>query len=135
MKNKVLVDTSAWIAGFRKTAPEGLKKIIKETIEADLVVITPLIMLELLQVCKTEKEFEALKTRIMSLQIYSMEDLEWSKIFHFGFSLRKRGITVPTMDILIAFIAIEKDFLLLHHDKHFRLIAKHSKLEAMDFMG
>ncbi len=63
-----------------------------------------------------------------------MEDLIWERVYSFGFSLRRRGLTVPTLDILIAFLAIDKGYTLLHHDHHFRMIAEHSELDAMDFL-
>lgn len=83
MKNKrILVDTSAWVLSFKSSGHEKLKIFLKETIDRNQAVITPFIILELLQGCKTEK-----------------------------------------------------DFVLLHHDHHFRLIAKHSRLDAVDYMS
>lgn len=136
MKNKkILVDTSAWILSFKSNGNEKLKTFLKETIDRDQVVVTPFIILELLQGCKTEKEFGVLKARLESLESFPIEDMHWEQIYGLGFSLRRKGLTIPTMDLLIAFLAIEKDLTLLHHDHHFRLIAKHSKLDALDFMS
>ena len=45
---KFLVDTSAWILSFKTTGQEGLKTLLKEAIERDRVVTTPVIALELL---------------------------------------------------------------------------------------
>ncbi len=132
---KFLVDTSAWILSFKTTGQEGLKTLLKEAIERDRVVTTPVIVLELLQGCKTQKEFDNLRTRLESLENCSLEDLIWERVYSFGFSLRRKGLSVPTLDILIAFLAIEKSYTLLHHDHHFRMIAEHSELDAMDFLG
>ena len=57
---KFLVDTSAWILSFKTTGQEGLKTLLKEAIERDRVVTIPVIVLELLQGCKTQKEFDNL---------------------------------------------------------------------------
>lgn len=136
MKNKrILVDTSAWVLSFKSSGHEKLKIFLKETIDRNQAVITPFIILELLQGCKTEKEFDVLKTRLESLESFPIEDISWEKIYGLGFSLRRKGLTIPTMDLLIAFLSIEKDFVLLHHDHHFRLIAKHSRLDAVDYMS
>ena len=135
MKNKkILVDTSAWILSFKKTGPKKLQTFLKNGIDQNLILTTPLVILELLQGCKTETEYIHLKSDLESLEIFSMENLSWEKLYRFGFMLRKKGITIPTMDILIAFLDLESGSLLLHHDRHFRLIAKHSDLDALDFL-
>lgn len=131
----VLVDTSAWIVSFKRTGPAALKTLLKEAIDKDRVVTTPLILLELLQGCKREEEFTHLKTRLESLENCSLEDLNWQRVYRLGFTLRRKGLTIPTLDILIASLAIEKGHTLLHHDHHFRMIAKHSGLDAIDFLG
>ena len=131
---KVLVDTSAWIVGFKGTGSEKLKVFLRDIIDRNLAVITPFILFELLQGCKTKKEFDYLKERLECLDIYYLQDLSWEKAYRFGFYLRRKGLTIPTVDILIAFICIEKGYTLFHHDRHFRMIAKHSELEAIDFL-
>jgi predicted nucleic acid-binding protein len=133
--SKVLVDTSAWIVSFWRTGSEDLKAFLKESLERDQVVTTPVIILELLQGCKTEKEFAALKTRLESLESCFLEDSTWERAYHCGFMLRRKGLTLPTIDILIASLSIEKSYTLLHHDHHFLMIAEHLELDAIDFLG
>ncbi len=127
MDKKILVDTSAWILSFKRSGQEALDK--------DQVVTTPFIVLELLQGCKTQKEFDDLEIRLTSLESYPPETRTWEGVYGFGFPLRRKGLTLPTLDILLAFLAIQKDFVLLHHDHHFRKIAEQSKLVAIDFLG
>ncbi len=134
-ERKFLVDTSAWIASFKRTGNEELKTFLREAIDRDLVVINPLIVLELLQGCNTQKEFDTLKRRLESLEILPLIDLSWDNAYSFGFSLRSKGLTIPTLDIVIAFMAMEKGYTLLHHDHHFRMIVENSELEAIDFLG
>ncbi|MBI1821839.1 MAG: PIN domain-containing protein [Nitrospirae bacterium] len=131
---KILVDTSAWILSFKKSGPEELQTFLKNGIDQNIILTTPLVILELLQGCKTEREYAEFKERFGSLDNCLLESIQWEKAYRFGFMLRKKGITVPTMDILIAFLSIENGCVLLHHDNHFRLIAKHSDLEALDFL-
>lgn len=132
---KLLVDTSAWIVSFKKIGHEGLKTFLKEAIDKDRVVITPFILLELLQGCKTHKEYDNLKIRLESLENCPLGDLNWDKIYSLSFSLRRNGLTIPTLDILIAFLSIERGYTLLHQDHHFRRIAERSDLDAVDFLG
>jgi len=59
MKNKrILVDTSAWVLSFKSSGHDKIKSFLKEAIDLNQIVITPFIILELLQGCKTEKEFD-----------------------------------------------------------------------------
>lgn len=135
MKNKkFLVDTSAWILSFKKSGPEKLQTFLKNGIDQNIILTTPLIIIELLQGCKTDTEYNRLKNDLESLDLCSMESLPWEKVYRFGFMLRRKGLTVPTMDIMIAFLAIENNCVLLHHDHHFRLIAKQTDLDTLDFL-
>ena len=130
----ILVDSSAWILSFRRSAPEPLKTLLREALDQGRVATHPFIILELLQGCKTEAEFASLKTQLHSLDICPEQESSWEQAYRFAFSLRRKGVTVPTIDILIALLAIENNYLLLHHDRHFRLLAQHSDLDAIDFL-
>lgn len=44
-------------------------------------------------------------------------------------------MTIPALDIVISFMAMEKGYILLHHDHHFRMIVENSELKATDFLG
>ncbi len=64
MHDRVLVDTSAWIASFRETGNQKLKEYLREALDLDRVVTTNIVILELLQGCKSRKEYDALKDRL-----------------------------------------------------------------------
>jgi predicted nucleic acid-binding protein len=131
----ILIDTSAWIAGFRREGPPGLEAALDEALETNRAVIVPFVALELLQGCKSQNEFRLLKQQLGSLVFDDLEDSDWQASYLLGFSLRRKGITVPTLDLLLAHRAIEKRYRLLHHDRHFRLIEKHAaNLDAVDFL-
>jgi predicted nucleic acid-binding protein len=51
-----------------------------------------------------------------------------------GSSLRRKGISVPSTDLIIAASAIKGDYTLLHQDHHFDLIAKHSSLKSINLL-
>jgi len=130
-----LVDTSAWILSFKSTGHEKLKALLQEALDGDRVATTPLIVLELLQGCKAPHEFDALRTRLSSLSQVTLDQFPWERAYRLGFALKREGVTVPTMDLLIAGLAIEHGHVLLHHDHHFRRIAEHSDLQAIDFLN
>src|SRR4030067_1185980 len=123
MTDRILIDTSAWIVSFKKTGNESLKQKVVEAIASISRATTPVIVLELLQVCGDKKEYEAMKSRIEALEKLPVNDDVWEAAYRAGYDLRRKGITVPTIDILILSIAKIYNCSVLHHDKHFKLVA------------
>jgi len=135
MKDRILIDTSAWIESFRKSGNRGLQQKIREVLDSSLTATTNIIILELLQGCRDRKEYDAMKTRLESLEMLSISDRVWETAYEAGYSLKKDGLTVPTVDLVIASIARTYDYKLVHHDRHFSLIAKRLNITAIDFLA
>ena len=121
----ILIDTSAWIASFKKIGSHELKEFMKQTIISGLAVTSPVIILELLQGCRSSVERDALRTKLESLDILPITQNVWEQTYELGFSLRRKGLTVPTTDLIIAALAIENKSLLLHQDDHFEMMVPH----------
>jgi len=124
---RILIDTSAWIMGFKKSTDKTILDFIKESISADLVVTTPLIILELIQGCKTGKERDDMRLRLDCLNVIDLTPDVWTIAYDMAFSLRRKGITVPVVDILIAALALETNCILLHFDRHYEMIGRTNK--------
>ena len=136
MRNRrVLVDTSAWIVSFKKKSNDEVKEFLKHSLQEGTVATNELIVLELLQGCKSRKEFQNLKMRLESLDRVEITKETWERTFSLGFSLRRKGITIPTVDLVIACLAMENDCFLLHHDRHFTMMRDHSALQLIAFLG
>ncbi len=131
---RVLVDTSAWIVSFKKKANDELKEFLKHSLQEGTVATNELIVLELLQGCKNRKEFQNLKLRLESLDRVEITKGTWERTFSLGFSLKRKGITIPTVYLVIACLAMENDCFLLHHDKHFAMMRSYSSLRIIDFL-
>jgi predicted nucleic acid-binding protein len=121
--DKILVDTSAWILSFKRTGDPRLKDFLRQSIIAGIVSTCSLIILELLQGCRTEEERDSLKSKLESLDSLSFAVSAWEQAYQLGFPLRRKGLTIPTTDLIIAALALENQCLLLHHDHHFEKIA------------
>jgi len=134
MPAKLLVDTSAWVVGFRKSGHEQLKKTLVAALDTLSVATTNIVILELLQGCRNRNEYDAMKARLEVLETIPVSDAAWSLAYAAGYELRRKGITVPTVDIIIAAAAKIHDCTLLHHDKHFRALAKHLHINALDYI-
>jgi predicted nucleic acid-binding protein len=131
----ILIDTSAWVASFKKTGDEGLKEFMRQAVVSGLAVTSPIIMLELLQDCRSVGERDALRTKLESLDILPLNQDIWEQAYELGFSLRRKGLTIPTVDLIIAALAIGNKSLLLHHDEHYEMIVPHSPILQTKYFG
>ena len=118
----ILVDTSAWIVSFKKAGNHNLKEFVKQAIVSDHAVTSPIIVLELLQGCRSVEERDSLRTKLESLDLLPITPAVWEQAYDLGFSLRRRGLTIPTADLIIAALALENKTFLVHHDEHFEMI-------------
>jgi predicted nucleic acid-binding protein len=131
-----LVDTSAWLFALRKGANPEVKSRLDTLLREDAVVITGIIKLELLGGTRTREEFSRLKSRLDGLKYIPLEEpLLWDLASEMAFDLRRKGLTIPYTDILIASAAIEENLILLHADVHFDQVARHSKLRVESFVN
>lgn len=127
MSDKVLVDTSIWIDFFKGPSPP-----IYETLSILLrnrqVVIAGIILVELLQGARNEKEVKNITHLLKPLDRVNFEEEWWEEAGLFSQRLRQKGLAIPTLDILIALLALKNNLTLYTHDKHFSMIARHSEL-------
>lgn len=101
-----LVDTSVWIFALRKDPVAQIKDRIDSLLNEDAAVTMGLIKLEILAGSKTEKEYNRLKSRFDALESLETDDEVWRRACEHGFKLRRRGLTLPSTDILIASCAL-----------------------------
>lgn len=125
-----LVDTSAWLLALRKDFVPGAKDRISHLLKEDVILTTGMIELELLSGTRTQKEFQRLKSRLDALLRIETDASLWQTASELGFTLRRKGITIPHTDILIAACARKAGAYVLHADAHFDMIAKVAKLKV-----
>lgn len=121
----ILVDTSVWIdflKGENSIHRDNLHRLIED--EEDLC-ITEIILAEILQGIKSDRDFRKVKDYLLEFQIYSPKGVKtYLKAAEIYRTCRKKGKTVrKTVDCIIAAIAIENNLVLFHKDSDFDLIA------------
>ena len=131
--NRVLIDTSAWIEAFSRKGRDKIKKVVDELIKDNRLAICDLIKVELLQGVKSEDAFEELRLELETLYDLIMDKKTWDEAARLAYSLRRKGKTVPLIDVLIASMAIRHALPLLHQDRHFDTIASISSLNIYKF--
>ena len=116
----IVADTSAWIDYVRGIdAPHT--NLLDYELDHNRIITGDLIIAEFLQGFRNEKEYQAAKEIMESLEYHDFVGkkiaLQSSQNFRI---LRKSGITVrKTIDLIIATFCIENGFELLHNDRDF----------------
>ena len=121
MKPSVLVDTSAWIPYFNSEDSE-IGRFVERLLTDGRVVTTGVILAELLQGAKVEKELNALLESIVALPFLETSLRTWIRTGTISYSLRRKGIAIPLTDLIIASLALEHDCSVLTLDPHFEKI-------------
>lgn len=121
MKNKVLVDTSIWIEFFNHPDSE-FGKMLERLIIDDRVVYTGVILTELLQGARIEKEYHEIEDNMNVIPFLEAGYQSWLSAGKMAYTLRRKGVTVPITDILIACLAKENNCLVFSLDNHFNKI-------------
>lgn len=128
----VLVDTTVWV-DFFGDQPEWHVVALQELIEKDDdLCLCGVILAEVLQGVRFDSDYRKTKDYLDALIFLPMHQATFLRAAKIYRSLRKKGITIrKPVDCMIASVAIEHDIRLLHNDRDFDQIAKHSKLKIM----
>lgn len=124
---KILVDTSAWIAYLRKKEPHYSQ--VTALIKQDRVACCGLILAELMQGAKTEKELAGLRNFTQVFEFQQEPTGLWGAAGELSFRLRRSGKTPSLSDCYIAILAQYHNYSILTLDKHFKEITKDLKLD------
>ena len=116
----ILVDTSVWIDYLNGKESSPTNILDKALIDGS-VAIGDLILLEILQGIKAEREYKKTRTALATLDQYEMfgHKMVEKCADNFRF-LRKKGITIrKTNDVIIATFCIKNNLPLLFSDRDF----------------
>jgi predicted nucleic acid-binding protein len=128
----VLVDTSAWIGFFARSGYIGVKARLKMLLEDDQAATAGPIVLELLQGCRSVQERVLLEERLQALHWLDTQTSHWFAAGRTFFALRRAGVTVAAIDVLIATLAEAHGCGLLQLDRDFERIARHTELHLIE---
>lgn len=128
--DKVLVDTSAWIEFFRKKEP--YYSVILELIDNDIVCCIGIVLAELLQGAKSEKELNTIKEFLHVFEFLPESVKSWEKAGELSYTLKQKGKAVGLSDCYIAVLSRLNNVKLLTLDKHFNVLKKEFELKLYD---
>ncbi len=127
----ILVDSSVWIDFFNGTENSETDK-LNEILGLEEVVIGDLILTEVLQGFKSDKDYKVAKDVLTSLTVHDLigKELAIKSANNFR-KLRKKGITIrKTADVIIATYCIENKIPLLFTDKDFVPFVENLRLKS-----
>ena len=128
----LLADTSAWVEFLKGTGSAQALRMREALAGREVVVIDP-ILLEVMagarrdDVARTQRLLEAQHLEPMAPRL---DWLDGATVYR---ELRQRGVTVRSpMDALIAAVAIRLDLPVLHRDRDFDSVARHTPLRVVE---
>ena len=130
----VLVDTSVWIAVFRRNKPIDLEQYV----DFDEVVTCLPVIQEVLQGFRRQTDFLIARESMMALPtveapLHREVFLQAAELYR---TARRQGITVrSSVDCLIAACELRNSLKVLHMDRDFRLLAKIAPLDQEQIKG
>lgn len=133
-KDMILVDSSVWIDYFN-----GIENRQTNYLHAGLGIehfaTGDLILTEVLQGFKAEKDFKKARELLSKLYYFDMVGAEMAYKAAINYRLlKKRGYTVrKTIDIMIATFCVENELALLHNDRDFKATETVLGLEVVQF--
>jgi predicted nucleic acid-binding protein len=122
----IIIDSSVWIDYFNdRDIPEVAT--LDRLLETDLLAVGDLILVEVLQGLRQDKDYQTAKRLLTSLTVFEMLGIEMAMKSADNFrDLRKKGITVrKTIDVMIATFCIEHGHELLFSDQDFVPFVEH----------
>lgn len=117
----VIADTSVWIPFFNQ--PDSLeKREIDALIDADQLVLVGMVLAELIQGCRTSTEANIIVSKLTGLRFLETGFPTWKRAGELSFALRRKGVTLPLSDLVIAVLALEHRYEVYALDPHFKQI-------------
>ena len=117
----VLIDTSAWIEYLKKTS-HPITKEIESALILNVAATCQLVLAELLQGARSEKETDLILDLASVVRILNESESTWQETGFLSNKLRKQGKTISLIDCYLAVLAKENKAVILTLDKHFSVI-------------
>lgn len=126
----ILPDTSAWVEVFRGTGSpldRALTRLIEE--DASVFISEPVVM-EVLAGARSDRELLAMRGHVLALSMLRVDGLAtFERAAAIQRACRAAGETVRgLLDCLLAAVAIREGASILHDDRDFDIIARHTEL-------
>lgn len=133
----ILVDTSAWVEFLRATGSRAHREVARRLKERSDLAVTEAVVMEVLAGAHTRRELRGLQDRLAGfpvLPLHGLSDFEAAaELFR---ACRRGGDPLRELsDCLVAVPAIRAGTPVLHADRDFEKLARHTPLEVVRLDG
>lgn len=123
----ILIDTSAWVEFLRDTGSAVCNR-VESALEGDIAACDP-IRMEVLAGARDEWHLASLRKLLARATVLPTASVDYEEAAALYRLCRRRGETIRSLtDCLIAAVAIRADVAVLHHDRDFTVLARHTTL-------
>lgn len=128
---RVLVDTSVWSLALRrqKSSQQKVIRLLEDLVEQGSAVLSGIVLQEILQGIKHRDQFLKLKSHFSAFTLLEPERSTYEQAAELYSKCRGKGITLSTVDCLIAAVAIENECALFTLDEDFTVMTTISPLK------
>ena len=123
MRSGVLIDTSAWIEAMRQRGDETVRVRVRTAVREGQARFCDFVRLELWNGIGGDRERRWLTQLEGVVETVATDSRVWNEARSLAVTSRRRGLTVPASDLLIAACARVHGLDLLHRDAHFDSLA------------
>ena len=116
----VLLDTSVWIDAFRGKTPD-IVAVTQGLLNDDRVLTCGPVIFEIKRGLRPPERKKILYLFDALIRL-SVDETAWDAAGDLDASLRKKGITIPPMDVIIAQLCLHHKVSLFTLDEHFRSV-------------
>ena len=133
----ILVDSSAWIEFLRGSGHAAHRTLKHHLARRSAIGTTEPIVMELLAGARAPRELAKLRARLLAFPLLRLRGLvDFETAAELYRTCRGEGETVRRLiDCLIAAVAIRERAAVLHKDRDFEVLARHSKLRIEPFVA
>jgi len=128
MKPEYLVDTSVWISYFKDAGSE-YGDLIDELVDDNRVHINGIVLAELLTGARSPAEIDRLSLALAGLKFVPSDRDSFQAAGRNGCALKRKRISVPLSDVIIASDCMDHGLVLIEADRHYAAIAAHLPLK------
>jgi len=124
----ILADTSAWVEYLRGTRSET-HRALRSSIQSDDLVVTEPVLMEVLAGALTDRQARSLRAAMLAFPIIPIQVDDYERAAAIHRTCRAAGRTIrDIVDCMVAAVAIRSDASVLHRDRDFDAIARHTEL-------
>lgn len=120
--NNYFIDSTIWIEFF-KGRDRTIIDFVTPLIDEDRIFYNGIILNELLLGAITGEEFNFLKNNFDGFNYLETDRTVYEKSAEIGFRLKRKRVTVPLTDLIIATQCLEQNLTIATKDEHFKMIS------------